>query len=75
MQHADQSRPQMISSVEPFLFQTLQSTLGRHVVIQTTKGSMRGRLTDVKPDHLTLQMEDATFLIRTQEIVWVLPKA
>ncbi|MBU9721033.1 MULTISPECIES: YuzF family protein [Bacillaceae] len=62
-----------VSLYDPFVYQTLQSVLGRHVVVETSKGSIRGKLADVKPDHVTIQTKEATFFIRTQEIVWVMP--
>ncbi|MCD8508845.1 MAG: YuzF family protein [Bacillus sp. (in: Bacteria)] len=61
------------SLYDPFLVQTLQSLLGRMVTVETSKGTVRGKLADVKPDHICVQTKDAQFLIRIQEIVWVMP--
>ncbi|MFA9559115.1 YuzF family protein [Evansella sp. AB-rgal1] len=58
---------------DPFVVQSLQSVLGRNVVVETSKGSIRGKLADVKPDHICIHMKDATFFIRIQEIVWFMP--
>ncbi|ARK30809.1 YuzF family protein [Halalkalibacter krulwichiae] len=72
--HGDATaRPQMISSVDPFVFQTLQSVMGCHIVIQTTKGIVRGTVTDVKPDHVVISAHHHTFFVRIQEIVWIMP--
>ncbi|ADU31575.1 YuzF family protein [Evansella cellulosilytica] len=63
-----------VSLYDPFLMQTLQSLLGRMVVVETSKGSVHGKLADAKPDHVSVQTKEATFFIRVQEIVWVMPK-
>ncbi|MGP1908629.1 MULTISPECIES: YuzF family protein [unclassified Metabacillus] len=65
--------PQMITIVDPYVFQTLQSVLGKTLVIQTVRDSIRGVLKDVKPDHIVLQAGDSTFFIRTQQIVTIMP--
>ncbi|MEK3807351.1 YuzF family protein [Bacillus sp. FSL H8-0547] len=65
--------PQMITIVDPYVFQTLQSVLGKTLVIQTVRDSIRGVLKDVKPDHVVLQAGDSTFFIRTQQIVTIMP--
>ena len=70
----DNGGVEYVSLYDPFVFQTLQSILGRDVVVETTRGSLRGELTDVKPDHIAIQSKEASFFIRTQEIVWVMPK-
>ncbi|MDQ0254873.1 hypothetical protein J2S74_002255 [Evansella vedderi] len=62
-----------VSLYDPFLVQTLQSILGKSIVVETSKGSIRGKLADVKPDHICLQSKEASFFIRIQEIVWVMP--
>jgi len=63
----------MITIVDPYVFQTLQSVLGKTLVIQTVRDSIRGVLKDVKPDHIVLQAGDSTFFIRTQQIVTIMP--
>lgn len=70
---AEHNRPQMISAVDPFVVQTLQSVLGNHVVIETTRGSVRGTVCDVKPDHVVIEAHHTTFFVRIQEIVWIMP--
>ncbi|QKS72134.1 YuzF family protein [Paenalkalicoccus suaedae] len=58
---------------DPFVYQTLVSVRGSMLNVQTTKGSVRGRLEDVKPDHIVVSSGGASFFIRIQEIVWVSP--
>ncbi|WP_088105295.1 YuzF family protein [Halalkalibacter urbisdiaboli] len=59
--------------VEPYLVQTMKTMIGTKMVIETSRGSVRGTLTDVKPDHVVLQASKTSFFIRLQEIVWVMP--
>ncbi|MGD6794562.1 YuzF family protein [Metabacillus indicus] len=65
--------PQMITIVDPYVFQTLQTVIGKTLVIQTVRDSTRGVLKDVKPDHIVLQAGDSTFFIRIQQIVTIMP--
>ncbi|MDE5412778.1 MULTISPECIES: YuzF family protein [Alkalihalobacterium] len=73
-QHGHASAPQMISLVDPYVYQTLQTIIGRTVVVQTAQGNIRGALTDVKPDHVVVDVAGSPFFIRTQSIIWVLPQ-
>ena len=45
----------MVSVPNPYVYQTLQSVIGKHVVIETVRGNIRGKLKDVKPDHLLIE--------------------
>lgn len=65
--------PTIISPVDAYVVQSLQSLIGRDVVVQTTKGSLRGCLRDVKPDHVVVQVSENYFFTRIAEIVWVMP--
>ncbi|WP_017727505.1 YuzF family protein [Halalkalibacterium ligniniphilum] len=68
-----QNRPQMRSWVDPFFIQALQSVGGSEVIIETSRGNIRGAVADVKPDHVVMQVEQSMFFIRIQEIVWMMP--
>ncbi|GAE30912.1 YuzF family protein [Halalkalibacter hemicellulosilyticus] len=71
---ASANRPQLVSMVDPFVVQTLQSIVQSTVVIETTRGNLRGTLLDVKPDHVVIQVgNQSSFFVRIQEIVWVMP--
>ncbi|MDR0139957.1 YuzF family protein [Metabacillus idriensis] len=72
MQNQSQG-PQMITIVDPYVFQTLQSVIGKVLVIQTVRDSIRGKLKDVKPDHIVLEAGDSVFFIRIQQIVTIMP--
>lgn len=63
----------MMTLVDPYIFQTLQSVVQREVVIQTTQGNLRGIVVHVLPDHVVLQSGQASFFVRIQQIVWVMP--
>jgi FKBP-type peptidyl-prolyl cis-trans isomerase 2 len=69
----DYQVPQMISSVDPYVVQTLQSVMGADVVIETTRGNVRGTVADVKPDHVVIDSSTSTFFVRIQQIVWIMP--
>ncbi|WP_416151580.1 YuzF family protein [Salipaludibacillus sp. HK11] len=64
---------QYMTSYDPFVVQTLQSVQGSEVVVQTCQGNVRGKVADVKPDHVAIQVSDSTFFIRIQQIIWVMP--
>jgi hypothetical protein len=67
--------PQMVSLYDPYVYQTLQSVRGAKVLIETIRGSVRGMLRDVKPDHVVVSSHDHLFFIRMQQIIWVMPQA
>ncbi|WP_407272098.1 YuzF family protein [Radiobacillus sp. PE A8.2] len=64
---------QYYTMVDPYVINTLQSVLGKMLLIETTKDSIRGKLMDVKPDHIVLLAGDSTFFIRIQQIVTIMP--
>ncbi|MFK3961554.1 YuzF family protein [Guptibacillus hwajinpoensis] len=66
-------QPQLISSVDPYVYQTLMSIEGRMITVQTTNGSLQGMLQSVMPDHIVLQVNETPFFVRIQQIVWVFP--
>ncbi|WNF34999.1 YuzF family protein [Bacillaceae bacterium IKA-2] len=72
-QHQDNSM-QMVTFVDPYVYQTLQTVLGKTLVVQTTEGNIRGQLIDVKPDHIVVDVSGSSFFIRIQSIVWVMPQ-
>ncbi|MEK4838609.1 DUF2642 domain-containing protein [Bacillus thuringiensis] len=65
----DLSEQNMVSVPNPYVYHTLQSVIGKHVVIET----VRGKLKDVKPDHLLIE-DTVPYIIRIQQIVWIMPK-
>ncbi|GGD11987.1 YuzF family protein [Pontibacillus salipaludis] len=65
--------PQYQTLVDPFVIQRLQSVVGNELIIETTKDTTRGTLTEVQPDHIVLQIGDSTFFIRIQQIVSIMP--
>lgn len=58
---------------DPYVFQTLSSIVGVKVAVQTTRGSVRGTLKNVQPDHIVVEMGGNSFFIRIQHIIWVVP--
>lgn len=61
--------------MEPYFVQTLRMLIARSVLIETVRGNIQGRLTDVKPDHVVLTSydNDTSFYIRLQQIVQIMP--
>ncbi|MEC5423574.1 DUF2642 domain-containing protein [Virgibacillus sp. C22-A2] len=66
--------PQMMTHVDPYLYQMLQQCMDRVVVVQTIKDSVRGTLKSVYPDHVVVEVERRYFHIRMQQVIWVLPE-
>ncbi|MBU9713780.1 YuzF family protein [Evansella tamaricis] len=71
--HGHGSEVEYVSLYDPFVVQSLQNIIGREIVVETSKGSVRGKLADVKPDHVVVQTKESTFFVRIQEVVWVMP--
>lgn len=69
-----QQLPGLGGPSDPYVFQTLQSIRGQAVVVETTKGTVTGRLANVLPDHIVVESGGAPFFIRIQQIVWVIPR-
>ncbi len=69
----DFSKQNMVSVPNPYVYQTLQSVIGKHVVIETVRGNIRGKLKDLKPDHLLIE-DTVPYIVRIQQIVWIMPK-
>jgi hypothetical protein len=68
------SNVQMVTYVDPYVYQTLQTVVGKTLVVQTMQGNLRGVLIDVFPDHIVVDVSGSSFFIRIQNIVWVLPE-
>jgi ferredoxin-fold anticodon binding domain-containing protein len=64
-----------ITLIDPYVVETLRKIIGRSVVIETVRGNLQGRLTDVKPDHIVVKAygNDTVFYVRLQQIVYVMP--
>ncbi|MDN4072091.1 YuzF family protein [Fictibacillus sp. NRS-1165] len=58
---------------DPYVYQSLQPAVGKPVVVQTERGSVRGTLKQVVPDHIVVESAGNSFHIRTQAIIWVVP--
>ncbi|MCD5322302.1 MULTISPECIES: YuzF family protein [Pontibacillus] len=69
----DWATPQYQTLVDPFVIRRLQTVVGKELIIETTKDTTRGTLTEVQPDHIVLQIGDSTFFIRIQQIVSIMP--
>ncbi len=66
--------PHMVTQVDPYVFATLESVKGKEVVIETVRGNLRGKVKDVKIDHVVIQSKDSNFFVRIQQIVWIMPE-
>ncbi len=58
---------------DPYVYETLQSIVGKTVVIETEIGSVHGEIKDVKPDHVVLESHAKLFFVRIKEIIWIMP--
>ncbi|EOC99476.1 YuzF family protein [Caldisalinibacter kiritimatiensis] len=68
--------PMQVSCIDPFVVDTLMSIIGKKIIVETVRGSIQGKLADVKPDHIVLKEVcggDSVFFIRIQEIVHIMP--
>ncbi|TXC82222.1 DUF2642 domain-containing protein [Metabacillus litoralis] len=70
----NQQTPSFVSHIDPYVYQTLQGITGSKVVVQTSQGTVTGRLKTVMPDHIVVESGGSPFFIRTQQIVWVIPR-
>ncbi|WLR51242.1 YuzF family protein [Bacillus tianshenii] len=66
--------PSFVSNIDPYVYQTLQGVKGGKVVVQTTRGTVTGKLKTVMPEHIVVESGGSPFYIRIQQIVWVIPK-
>ena len=71
-----QAMPMQVFCVEPYVVSALMSLKGKKLVVETVRGSLTGKLLDVKPDHIVLGElcgGDSRFYIRIAEIVHIMP--
>ncbi len=73
VEHMHEQQSSMLSWIDPYVYQTLLSIQGKRIVVETTRGSLRGRLQTVMPDHIVIEVNQVPFFVRTQQIVWVSP--
>jgi hypothetical protein len=69
-----QTPPQLFMLIDPYVYQTLQTIIGKEIVVETVRGNVQGVLRDTKPDHIVVQNSDALFFVRIQQIIWIMPK-
>lgn len=43
------------------------------VVIETNRGTIRGTLVEVQPDHVVIEVSGRFYFVRIQQINWVMP--
>ncbi|GAA4059441.1 YuzF family protein [Amphibacillus indicireducens] len=60
---------------DPYLYEALNGLLNQSIAVQTPRGSVRGMLRKVMPDHIVVRMGGAPFYIRMSQIIWVKPEA
>ncbi|WP_438316490.1 YuzF family protein [Sporosarcina sp. FA9] len=66
-----QSEIEVVSIIDPYLYQRLLSFRNMNVVINTTKNPLQGLLNSVSPDHVVIEVSNTPFYVRIQEIVWI----
>ncbi|CAI8712176.1 MULTISPECIES: YuzF family protein [Bacillus] len=65
---------EVVALVDPYVVQTLQSIVGKRIVVETIRGSVSGTLRSVKPDHIVLEETEIPMFVRVQQIVWFAPE-
>ncbi|KEK22679.1 YuzF family protein [Bacillus gaemokensis] len=65
---------EVVALVDPYVVQTLQSIVGKKIVVETIRGSVNGTLRSVKLDHIVLEEKETPMFVRVQQIVWVKPE-
>jgi hypothetical protein len=55
---------------DPYVYETLKGLQNQSLAVQTVRGSVRGVLRKVMPDHIVVQMGGSPFYIRTAQIIW-----
>ncbi|WEK52914.1 MAG: DUF2642 domain-containing protein [Candidatus Cohnella colombiensis] len=62
-----------VSHIDPYVVEALCRLKGRCVLLETTRGAIEGKIVDVKPDHVLLQLHSRQACVRIAEIVWTMP--
>ncbi|MCX4185282.1 DUF2642 domain-containing protein [Bacillus amyloliquefaciens] len=71
---AHQGSPQIVTLVDPYVYQTIHKLIGSRFIIQTVRRIVRGRLIDATPDHIAIEeTHDRVFYIRNRHVVSVMP--
>ncbi|MED3725978.1 YuzF family protein [Priestia filamentosa] len=65
--------PQLITLVDPYVYEALQSLDEKDVVIETARGTVRGKVKKVKPDHVVIEEKGKDFYVRICQIIWIMP--
>ncbi|PEK62030.1 YuzF family protein [Bacillus pseudomycoides] len=65
---------EVVALVDPYVVQTLQSIVGKRIVVETIRGSVSGTLRSVKQDHIVLEETEIPMFVRVQQIVWFAPE-
>lgn len=59
---------------DPFVYQSLMGLKNTTIAVQTARGPVRGRLSNVMPDHIVVMMGGKPFHVRTDQIIWYYPE-
>jgi len=65
--------PLYTTSIDPFVVVRLQTVIGQNLIVETTRDSIRGQLSEVQPDHIVLKAGDSPIFVRIQQIVSIMP--
>lgn len=58
---------------DPYVYESLKSLQNQSIAVQTIRGSLRGTLKTVMPDHIVVEMGGSSFYVRTEQIIWIQP--
>ena len=55
---------------DPYVYEALTELQNKSLAVQTSRGTVRGVLRNVMPDHIVVNMGGSPFYIRTEQIIW-----
>lgn len=58
---------------DPYVYDSFKKLQNQSIAVQTVRGSVRGVLRTVMPDHIVVHMGGSPFYIRTEQIIWIQP--
>ena len=59
---------------DSYLYHALLAYLHQPITVETTRGSVRGTLHHVAPDHIVVEMGGNCFFIRMEQMIWLVPQ-
>lgn len=73
MNEKPQATVEFVSHFDGYVYQIAKELKNKMIAVQTTRSTIQGKLVDIAPDHLVVEVSGTPFYIRTQQIVWISP--